>query len=77
MINGKAVQSAPSVILQQISAYTIEDIEIITAPLAKYDPDGHAGIINIKTKKGLSDGLFTKANVLTGLPSIEPYDNQN
>jgi len=77
MINGKAVQSAPSVILQQISAYTIEDIEIITAPLAKYDPDEHVGIINIKTKKGLSDGLFTKANVLTGLPSIEPYDNQN
>ena len=77
MINGKAIQTSPEVILQQLSANSIEDIEIITAPSAKYDPDGKAGIINIKTKQGAADGLFLIANVLYGLPSIERYDNKN
>ncbi len=75
MINGKTIQTDPAVVLQQLSANTIDDIEIITAPSAKYDPDGHAGIINIKTKQGVTDGLFLNANVLVGLPSIESYDN--
>ncbi len=76
MINGRAVQSDPAIILQQLSANVIENIEIITAPSAKYDPDGNAGIINITTKKGLDDGVFVKANVLAGLPSVEAYDNR-
>lgn len=75
MINGKPVQSDPAVMLGQIPANAIEDIEIITAPSAKYDPDGNAGIINIKTKQGVTDGLLLIANGLVGLPSIEPYDN--
>ena len=77
MINGKPVQSDPAVVLQQLAANAIEDIEIITAPSAKYDPDGNAGIINIKTKKGTTDGLFIIANVLAGLPSIQSYNNAN
>lgn len=75
MINGKPVQSDPGLMLSQIPANAIEDIEIITAPSAKYDPDGKAGIINIKTRQGVTDGLFLVANGLIGLPSIEPYDN--
>ncbi|PHN04170.1 TonB-dependent receptor domain-containing protein [Flavilitoribacter nigricans] len=75
MINGKPVQSDPAVMLGQIPANAIEDIEIITAPSAKYDPDGKAGIINIKTRQGVTDGLLLIANGLIGLPSIEPYDN--
>ena len=74
MINGKPVQTDPAIILGQLPANAIEDIEIITAPSAKYDPDGNAGIINIKTKQGATDGLFVIANVLVGLPSIEKYD---
>ncbi len=74
MINGKPVQTDPAVILAQIPANAIEDIEIITAPSAKYDPDGNAGIINIKTKQGATDGLYVIANVLVGLPSVERYD---
>lgn len=37
--------------LDQISANTIESIEIISNPSAKYNPEGMAGILNIKTKK--------------------------
>ena len=75
MINGKPVQTDPAIILGQLSANAIEDIEIITAPSAKYDPDGNAGIINILTKKNLVDGFYLLANTLVGLPSIEDYDN--
>lgn len=77
MLNGKPIQGNPTLFLQQLSANTIEDIEIVTAPSAKYDPDGNAGIINIKTKQALADGQYFMANVLMGLPSIEAYDNAN
>ena len=77
MINGKPVQSEPAVVLNQLAANSIEDIEIITAPSAKYDPDGNAGIINILTKQSIVDGLYFSSNVLLGLPSIEDYDNAN
>ena len=77
MINGKPVQTDPAVVLNQLSANAIEDIEIITAPSAKYDPDGNAGIINILTKQSISDGLYVLTNVLVGLPSIEDYNNAN
>ena len=75
MVNGRPVQSDPSVILNQLAASSIDDIEIITAPSAKYDPDGKAGIINIKTRQGTPDGLFITANAQWGLPNIEAYDN--
>lgn len=37
--------------LQQISAESIEDIEIITTPSARYRTEGDVGIINIVTRK--------------------------
>ncbi len=77
MINGKPIQGPPSLILQQISANSIDDIEVVTAPSAKYDPDGNAGIINIKTRVATTDGTYLVANILAGLPSIEPYSNKN
>lgn len=77
MLNGKPIQGDPLVFLQQIPANSIDDVEIVTAPSAKYDPDGNAGIINIKTRKAVTDGAYLMVNTLIGLPSIEPYDNQN
>lgn len=77
MINGKPVQGSPAAILQQLSANSIDDIEIVTTPSSKYDPDGNAGIINIITKQALIDGMYLVANVMGGLPSIEPYGNKN
>ena len=57
LIDGKPSVLSGSTVLKQIPANTVENIEIITNPSAKYDPEGTAGIINIIMKKGLNDGL--------------------
>lgn len=44
-------------ILEQIPASTIDRIEVITNPSAKYDPDGMSGIINIVTKQNALRGM--------------------
>ena len=75
LLNGKPIQSDPTAILSQLPANAIEDIEIVTAPSAKYDPEGKAGIINVITRKGATDGLFLLVNGQVGAPSIQDYDN--
>lgn len=75
LINGKPVITDAQTILSQLPANSIENIEIITAPSAKYDADGKSGIINIVTKKGTTDGIGIQANILAGLPSTTNYDN--
>lgn len=75
MINGKQIQTDPAVILNQLPANAIENIEIITSPSAKFDPDGKAGIINIITRKGATDGFYLMGNLQGGLPPIERYGN--
>jgi ferric enterobactin receptor len=75
LINGKAVLTDAKTILSQLPANTIENIELITAPSAKYEADGKAGIININTKKGVTDGLSLQTNGLLGLPSTTDYNN--
>jgi ferric enterobactin receptor len=75
LINGKPVQTDASTILSQLPANTVENIELITAPSAKYDPDGKGGIINITTKKGADDGMAFIVNAQVGLPSVKDYGN--
>jgi outer membrane receptor protein involved in Fe transport len=76
MVNGKAVQADPMTYLNQLPANSIENIEWITAPSAQYDSEGKAGIINITTKRGVTDGLFLQINSRYGLPAVENYDNK-
>lgn len=75
LVNGKPSQVDAATLLGQIPANTIEKIEMITAPSAKYDADGKAGIINIVTKSGTNDGLSLTSNLQYGLPRIKEYYN--
>jgi iron complex outermembrane receptor protein len=76
LINGKPTQGDASAILAQLPANALESVELITAPSAKYDPEGKGGILNIITKKGGANGTFAQVNIRGGLPSIEPYDSK-
>lgn len=50
-------------ILEQIPGETIERIEVITNPSAKYSPEGTAGIINIVLKSNRKGGYFGSAEL--------------
>ncbi|AWG20421.1 TonB-dependent receptor [Flavobacterium faecale] len=76
LLNGKPTQGNISTILGQLPANAIDRIEVVTAPSAKYDPDGKAGLLNIITKKGATNGQYAQLNVKGGFPSIENYDNK-
>lgn len=75
LINGKPVLTDAQTVLKQLPANAVDNIELITAPSAKYDPDGRGGIINIITKKGANDGFTTTANAQGGLPATIDYGN--
>lgn len=75
LLNGKPIQGDATNLMAQLPANAIQQIEIITAPSAKYDPEGKAGIINILTNKGAANGAYGQVNIKAGLPSIETYGN--
>ena len=77
LLNGKPLQGNASALMAQLPANTIESVEVITAPSAKYDPEGKAGILNIITQKGIIDLAFGQINLQGGFPSIETYGNFN
>ena len=69
LIDGKPsglTGSSRAAILQQIPASSIESIELITNPSAKYDPDGMSGIINVITKKNKLNGFNGSVSVGAG-----------
>jgi outer membrane receptor protein involved in Fe transport len=69
LINGKPstlMGTNRAAVLQQMPASSIEKIEVITNPSARYKPDGTSGIINIVLKKDKNTGLNGQASVNAG-----------
>src|SRR6185295_10211176 len=44
-------------LLKNMPASALDQIEIMTNPSSKFDASGNSGVINIKTKKGKTDGF--------------------
>ncbi len=60
LIDGRPTAMAggdPAAVLELIPAESIERVEVITNPSAKFDPEGMAGILNIILKKNKKIGL--------------------
>lgn len=76
MMNGKVMNVDPKLILSQLSAASIEDIEVITTPSAAYDPDGNGGIIHIKSKSIKTDGSSLSIGANVGFPNLQNYGNK-
>jgi len=60
-INGKAsglTADNRAQVLQQLPAESIESVEIMTNPSAKFNPEGSAGIINIVMKQNRKAGYY-------------------
>ncbi|MBR1849792.1 MAG: TonB-dependent receptor [Bacteroidales bacterium] len=81
LVNGRPSELLASdlaTLLEQIPASTVENIEVITNPSAKYDPEGMSGIINIKLKDRTTGALglngVVNANVGAPLPFLIPDD---
>jgi hypothetical protein len=64
-INGKPsgmMAKSPKDVLRSMAASSIQKIEVITTPPAKYEGEGLAGIINIVTSKNIDDGYSGNVN---------------
>jgi outer membrane receptor protein involved in Fe transport len=65
-VNGKPYPLQGSDALKQISANTIENIELITNPSSRYDAEGSAGIININLNAQKDYSLSGLVNLNSG-----------
>ncbi|WP_348825118.1 TonB-dependent receptor domain-containing protein [Flavobacterium aestuarii] len=61
-VDGKPTTVSASQLLQQIPSTSIKQIELITNPSAKYNPEGMSGIINIVLNKNAKIGFNGSAN---------------
>lgn len=57
LIDGKPTHLDPKTLLKQIPSNSIDKIELITNPSAKYNPEGMSGMINFVLKKNMQDGF--------------------
>jgi iron complex outermembrane receptor protein len=65
MVDGKISNIPVAQLLKQIPSTSIKQIELITNPSAKYNPEGMSGIINIVLHKNVSIGF--NGNISVGL----------
>jgi iron complex outermembrane receptor protein len=69
MVDGKPAQmtgAGLTTLLESMNASSIDQIELITQPSARYDAAGNAGIINIKTKKNRQSGWNGNVSLSAG-----------
>jgi len=62
LIDGKPSNIDATQLLQQIPSSSIKQIELITNPSAKYNPEGMSGIINVILNKNAKDGFNGSLN---------------
>lgn len=55
--------------MERLQANSIESIEVITNPSARYDAEGASGIINIILKKGRVQGFNGSVQAVAGNPT--------
>lgn len=72
LINGKPsglVGLNSTEALRQLPAESIERVEVITSPSARYDAEGTAGILNIILRRSKLQGLNGAVTINTGYPT--------
>lgn len=62
LVDGKPTNIDAAQLLQQIPSTSIKQIELITNPSAKYNPEGMSGIINIILHKNANTGFNGNVN---------------
>ena len=73
MINGRMSSKSKIDALKNLPASSIQKIEVITTPSAKFSGDKSSGIINIVLKKGLDNGFNGSVTGTTSLGENEIY----
>lgn len=72
-LDGKSLES----LLKSTPGSSIDKIEIMANPSAKYDAEGQGGILNIKTKRNFMQGLNGSVNAsLGGMPVRTELDGE-
>lgn len=73
LIDGRPSTFSSAEILRQIPGNSIERIEVITNPSARFDPEGMSGIINIILKKDRQFGMNGNVNLSYGRGRGDQY----
>lgn len=76
MVDGKLSNIPAAQLLRQIPSTSIKQIELITNPSAKYNPEGMSGIINIILHKNVNVGFNGNLNFGLGY-QLEPKYNSS
>ncbi len=69
LVDGKPTNIDAAQLLKQIPSTSIKQIELITNPSAKYNPEGMSGIINIILHKNVNDGF--NGDITIGLTKLD------